>query len=56
MAYEKETRFVFNERFAKFFVMDEKEKAKIIIKTLNKNHSIALLEKMNFPFIKKGDN
>jgi len=28
----------------------------IVIKSLNKNHSFALLEKMNFPFIKKGDN
>ena len=28
----------------------------IVIKTLNKDHSFALLEKMNFPFIKKGDN
>ena len=28
----------------------------IVIKTLNKEHSFALLEKMNFPFIKKGDN
>jgi large subunit ribosomal protein L5 len=28
----------------------------IVIKTVNKDHSFALLEKMNFPFIKKGDN
>ena len=28
----------------------------IVIKTINKDHSFALLEKMNFPFIKKGDN
>ena len=28
----------------------------IVIKSLNKDHSIALLEKMNFPLIKKGDN
>ena len=28
----------------------------IVIKSINKEHSIALLEKMNFPFIKKGDN
>ena len=28
----------------------------IVIKALNKDHSFALLEKMNFPFIKKGDN
>ena len=28
----------------------------IVIKTLNKDHAFALLEKMNFPFIKKGDN
>ena len=28
----------------------------IVIKTTNKDHSFALLEKMNFPFIKKGDN
>ena len=28
----------------------------IVIKALNKSHSFALLEKMNFPFIKKGDN
>ena len=28
----------------------------IVIKAINKEHSNALLEKMNFPFIKKGDN
>ena len=28
----------------------------IVIKSKDKEHSIALLEKMNFPFIKKGDN
>ena len=28
----------------------------IVVKALNKEHSFALLEKMNFPFIKKGDN
>ena len=28
----------------------------IVIKAINREHSIALLEKMNFPFIKKGDN
>ena len=28
----------------------------IVIKAKNKEHSFALLEKMNFPFIKKGDN
>ena len=28
----------------------------IVIKSVNKEHSFALLEKMNFPFIKKGDN
>ena len=28
----------------------------VVIKALNKNHAFALLEKMNFPFIKKGDN
>ena len=28
----------------------------IVIKAKNKDHSLALLEKMNFPFIKKGDN
>ena len=28
----------------------------IVIKSINKDHSYALLEKMNFPFIKKGDN
>ena len=28
----------------------------IVIKSENKDHSFALLEKMNFPFIKKGDN
>ena len=27
-----------------------------LIKSINKEHSFALLEKMNFPFIKKGDN
>ena len=28
----------------------------IVIKAVNKEHSFALSEKMNFPFIKKGDN
>ena len=28
----------------------------IVISSKNKEHSIALLEKLNFPFIKKGDN
>ena len=28
----------------------------IVISSLNKDHSFALLSKMNFPFIKKGDN
>ena len=28
----------------------------VVIKALKKDHSFALLEKMNFPFIKKGDN
>ena len=28
----------------------------IVISSLNKEHSFALLQKMNFPFIKKGDN
>jgi len=28
----------------------------VVIKSMNKDHSFALLEKMNFPFIKKGDN
>ena len=28
----------------------------IVVKAINKEHSFALLEKMNFPFIKKGDN
>ena len=28
----------------------------VVIKSLNKDHAFALLEKMNFPFIKKGDN
>ena len=28
----------------------------IVIKAINKEHSFALLEKINFPFIKKGDN
>ena len=28
----------------------------IVIKAINKEHSFALLEKMNFPFVKKGDN
>ena len=28
----------------------------IVIKSLSKEHSFALLEKLNFPFIKKGDN
>ena len=28
----------------------------VVISAMNKNHSLALLEKLNFPFIKKGDN
>ena len=28
----------------------------VVISAMNKDHSFALLEKMNFPFIKKGDN
>ena len=28
----------------------------VVISALNKDHSYALLEKLNFPFIKKGDN
>ena len=28
----------------------------IVISSKSKNHSVALLEKLNFPFIKKGDN
>ena len=28
----------------------------IVISSKNKDHSFALLEKLNFPFIKKGDN
>ena len=28
----------------------------VVIKALNKDHAFALLEKINFPFIKKGDN
>ena len=28
----------------------------VVISTMNKEHSFALLEKLNFPFIKKGDN
>ena len=36
----------------KFF--KKRDKLKKIV--MNKNHSYALLEKMNFPFIKKGDN
>ena len=28
----------------------------VVIKALNKDHAFALLDKMNFPFIKKGDN
>ena len=28
----------------------------VVIKALKKDHSFVLLEKMNFPFIKKGDN
>ena len=32
----KKSRIIFNERFAKLFIMNEKQKAKIIVKTLNK--------------------
>ena len=28
----------------------------VVISSINKEHSLALLEKLNFPFIKKGDN
>jgi endonuclease-3 len=36
MVDEKKTGFILYERFAKFFIMNEKQKAKIIIKILNK--------------------
>ena len=36
MDNEKKTWFIFYERFARFFIMNEKEKAKKIIKILNK--------------------
>ena len=36
MVDEKKTRLIFYERFALLFIMNEKQKAKIIIKTLNK--------------------
>jgi endonuclease-3 len=36
MVDEKKTGSIFYERFAKFFIMNEKQKAKIIIKILNK--------------------
>ena len=36
MVNEKKSRIIFNERFAKLFIMNEKQKAKIILKTLNK--------------------
>src|SRR5210317_1508540 len=36
MVDEKKTRFVFYERFIKFFIMNEKQKAKVIAKILNK--------------------
>ena len=36
MVDEKKTRLIFYERFAEFFIMNEKQKAKIIIKILNK--------------------
>ena len=28
----------------------------VVVSAMNKDHSLALLEKLNFPFIKKGDN
>ena len=36
MVDEKKTRSILYERFAKFFIMNEKQKAKIIVKILNK--------------------
>src|SRR6056300_1825024 len=36
MVDEKKTRLIFYERFAEFFIMNEKQKALIIFKTLNK--------------------
>jgi endonuclease-3 len=36
MVDKKKTRFIFYERLAEFFIMNEKQKAKIIIKILNK--------------------
>ena len=36
MVDEKKTRIIFYERLAEFFIMNEKQKAKIIIKILNK--------------------
>ena len=35
MVNEKKTRIIFYERFDEFFIMNEEQKAKIIIKTLN---------------------
>ena len=43
MVNEKKTRIIFYERFAKFFIMNEKQKAKIILKTLNKIYPKALV-------------
>ena len=42
--------------YALFIVEKPKKKVDSSIKALNKDHAFALLEKMNFPFIKKGDN
>ena len=44
-----------------FFFFDRADKVRgldiiIVISSKNKEHSFALLEKLNFPFIKKGDN
>ena len=48
MAYEKKTRTLFYERFNEFLVMNEKEKAKKILKILNN-----FLEKKGFNLSKK---
>ena len=57
----KDFRGLSSNGFDKFGNFDRADKVRgldivIVISSLSKDHSFALLQKMNFPFIKKGDN
>ena len=56
-----EKYFSFNDITIRDLIFDKADKVRgldiiIVISSENKEHSFALLEKLNFPFIKKGDN